>query len=52
MLTTLLAIVALHLAGLAGAERVLCAYIYQRHGDRTAKALPPTKLTDLGYNEE
>ncbi|KAJ5380727.1 uncharacterized protein N7496_003155 [Penicillium cataractarum] len=49
---TLLAIASLPLADLASAERVLGAYIFQRHGDRTAKGLPPTKLTDLGYNQE
>ncbi|OJJ44330.1 hypothetical protein ASPZODRAFT_135147 [Penicilliopsis zonata CBS 506.65] len=32
-------------------ERILGAYIFQRHGDRTAKANPPTLLTVLGYNE-
>jgi hypothetical protein len=26
-------------------------YMFHRHGDRTAKALPPTSLTPLGYNE-
>ncbi|KAH8602717.1 histidine acid phosphatase-like protein [Bisporella sp. PMI_857] len=30
-------------------ETVLGVYIFHRHGDRTAKALPPTILTDLGY---
>lgn len=44
--------IALPLADLASAERVLGAYIFQRHGDRTAKGLPPAKLTDLGYNQE
>lgn len=33
------------------AEKVLGAYIFARHGDRTAKALGNTHLTDLGYNE-
>lgn len=33
------------------AETVLGAYIFARHGDRTAKATPPAKLTDLGYNQ-
>lgn len=33
------------------AETVLGLYIFSRHGDRTAKAWPPTKLTDLGYRE-
>ncbi|KAF1981284.1 phosphoglycerate mutase-like protein [Aulographum hederae CBS 113979] len=32
-------------------ETVLGVYIFSRHGDRTPKALPPTKLTDLGYRE-
>ncbi|CEO60601.1 hypothetical protein PMG11_05219 [Penicillium brasilianum] len=50
-ITTLLAIASLPLADLVSAERVLGAYIFQRHGDRTAKGLPPTQLTDLGYNQ-
>jgi hypothetical protein len=33
------------------AETVLGAYIFSRHGDRTAKSTPPTVLTDLGYQE-
>lgn len=33
------------------AEKILGAYIFARHGDRTAKALGDTHLTDLGYNE-
>ena len=33
------------------AETVLGLYIYSRHGDRSAKATPPTYLTDLGYRE-
>ncbi|KAL9064752.1 MAG: hypothetical protein Q9161_008681 [Pseudevernia consocians] len=33
------------------AETVLGLYIFSRHGDRTTKAYPPTKLTDLGYSE-
>lgn len=33
------------------AEKVLGAYIFARHGDRTAKALDNTHLTDLGYKE-
>jgi acid phosphatase len=51
ILAVLLA-VTLPLADLANAERVLGAYLFQRHGDRTPKELPPTKLTYLGYNEE
>ena len=35
----------------AATETVLGVYILSRHGDRTAKALPPTNLTDLGYQE-
>ncbi|KAJ5669696.1 hypothetical protein N7462_010766 [Penicillium macrosclerotiorum] len=52
LLTAFIAAASLPLADLASAERILGAYIFQRHGDRTAKALAPTKLTDLGYNEE
>lgn len=48
----LLAIATLCLIELVCAERILGAYIFQRHGDRTAKGLPPTKLTDLGYHQE
>lgn len=33
------------------AERLLGAYVFQRHGDRTAKGLPHVSLTDLGYRE-
>ncbi|KAL5340660.1 histidine phosphatase superfamily [Aspergillus crustosus] len=33
------------------AEKVLGAYIFARHGDRTAKILKSTELTDLGYSE-
>ncbi|KAL6234898.1 hypothetical protein BDW75DRAFT_211194 [Aspergillus navahoensis] len=33
------------------AEKVLGAYIFARHGDRTAKVLKNTQLTDLGYNQ-
>ncbi|KAJ5303096.1 hypothetical protein N7476_009895 [Penicillium atrosanguineum] len=45
-------LLALSLVDMGNAERILGAYIFQRHGDRTAKALAPTKLTDLGYTEE
>ncbi|KAJ5831742.1 Histidine phosphatase superfamily clade-2 [Penicillium riverlandense] len=38
-------------APLASAERVLGAYIFARHGDRTAKISGNTELTDLGYQE-
>ncbi|OJJ31682.1 hypothetical protein ASPWEDRAFT_54768 [Aspergillus wentii DTO 134E9] len=34
------------------AERVLGAYVFQRHGDRTAEAWPPTKLSILGYGQD
>ena len=35
----------------AATETVLGVYVLSRHGDRTAKAIPPTNLTDLGYEE-
>jgi hypothetical protein len=39
-------------AGVANCqETVLGVYIFSRHADRTAKAWPPTNLTDLGYKE-
>lgn len=39
-------------ATIADAQRVLGTYIFQRHGDRnSAKILPPTALSDLGYSE-
>lgn len=38
-------------APVVSAERVLGAYIFARHGDRTAKILGNTQLTDLGYRE-
>ena len=39
------------LARMVNAERVLGAYIFSRHGDRTAKVFSNTQLTDLGYLE-
>jgi hypothetical protein len=51
ILAALLAI-ALPLADLANAERLLGGYLFQRHGGAPLKKLPPTKLTYLGYNEE
>ncbi|KAE8383782.1 histidine phosphatase superfamily [Aspergillus bertholletiae] len=47
----LLALMAMPVADLASAERVLGAYIFARHGDRTPKVLGNTRLTDLGYSE-
>lgn len=38
-------------AHVVDAERVLGAYIFARHGDRTAKVFGNTELTDLGYRE-
>lgn len=32
-------------------ERTLGVYLIHRHGDRTAKAWPPNKLTALGADE-
>jgi hypothetical protein len=32
-------------------DTIYAVYIFHRHGDRTPKALPPTKLTVLGYDE-
>jgi hypothetical protein len=46
-----IAILAALAATPAFAETVLGVYILSRHGDRTAKATPPTNLTDLGYEE-
>ncbi|KAL4805022.1 histidine phosphatase superfamily [Aspergillus unguis] len=46
----LTALLALPLAQVS-AEKVLGAYIFARHGDRTAKILKNTKLTDLGYKQ-
>ncbi|KAJ5974779.1 hypothetical protein N7481_008486 [Penicillium waksmanii] len=51
-ISTLTVVASLLLADLVNAERVLGVYIFQRHGDRTAKAWPPTKLTSLGYSQE
>lgn len=39
------------LAGADAAETILGAYVFHRHGDRTPKALPPTNLTTLGYEQ-
>jgi acid phosphatase len=44
-------LLALTALDLASAERVLGAYIFARHGDRTPKVLGNTRLTDLGYSE-
>lgn len=51
MLLACAVILTAHLAHLVSAERVLGAYIFARHGDRTAKILGDTQLTDLGYRE-
>jgi hypothetical protein len=32
-------------------DTIYAVYIFHRHGDRTPKALPPTNLTILGYDE-
>lgn len=48
---TFLPFALLHLPLTQAAETVLGLYIFSRHGDRTTKAYPPTKLTDLGYSE-
>lgn len=39
------------LAGAEAAGTVLGAFIFHRHGDRTPKALAPTNLTTLGYEQ-
>jgi len=44
-------IAALSLLPLSQAETILGAYVFHRHGDRTAKSWPPANLTDLGYSE-
>lgn len=38
-------------ASAEAAETVLGAYMFHRHGDRTPKALAPTNLTALGYEQ-
>jgi len=38
-------------ASTEGAETVLGAYMFHRHGDRTPKALAPANLTALGYDQ-
>jgi acid phosphatase len=47
----LLALASLGAIQLSSAETILGAYIFHRHGDRTAKSTPPASLTDLGYSE-
>ena len=32
-------------------ETILSVFIFSRHGDRTPKSTPPTRLTALGYQE-
>ncbi|OQE24038.1 hypothetical protein PENFLA_c010G06223 [Penicillium flavigenum] len=51
-LRSLFVVAFLPLVNLTNAERILGAYVFQRHGDRTAKSWPPTKLTTLGYSQE
>ncbi|PLB52166.1 phosphoglycerate mutase-like protein [Aspergillus steynii IBT 23096] len=46
-----LALLATPFAPFASAERVLGAYVFARHGDRTPKVLGSTQLTDLGYSQ-
>ncbi|KAL4864529.1 hypothetical protein BDV12DRAFT_176094 [Aspergillus spectabilis] len=46
----LMALLALPLAQVS-AEKILGAYIFARHGDRTAKILKNAQLTDLGYSQ-
>ncbi|KAA8642854.1 hypothetical protein EYZ11_008002 [Aspergillus tanneri] len=51
MQISVLALMAMHLGQFAVAEKVLGAFIFARHGDRTPKVLGHTQLTDLGYSE-
>lgn len=44
-------LLATFLSPVVEAERVLGAYIFARHGDRTPKVFGSTLLTDLGYRE-
>ncbi|KAJ5507071.1 hypothetical protein N7527_009214 [Penicillium freii] len=44
-------LLAVSLSPIVDAERVLGAYIFARHGDRTPKVFGSTQLTDLGYRE-
>ncbi|KAF2128398.1 phosphoglycerate mutase-like protein [Dothidotthia symphoricarpi CBS 119687] len=39
------------LAGAEAADTLLGAYVFHRHGDRSPKALAPTHLTTLGYEQ-
>lgn len=48
--TVTASVLSLLLTGTA-AETILGAYIFHRHGDRTPKALAPTNLTTLGYEQ-
>jgi hypothetical protein len=52
VLLTLFVVASLPLVDFTNAERVLGAYVFQRHGDRTAKSWSPSKLTNLGYSQE
>lgn len=51
MLSHSLLPLALFLPFTQAAETVLGLYIFSRHGDRTSKAYPLSKLTELGYSE-
>ncbi|KAJ9663816.1 hypothetical protein H2198_000576 [Neophaeococcomyces mojaviensis] len=44
-------VAALAVSLVSAQETVLGAYIFSRHGDRTAKSTPPANLTELGYEE-
>ncbi|GAB7362117.1 hypothetical protein MBLNU230_g2145t1 [Neophaeotheca triangularis] len=50
---SLLALAALPAASVLaqGDETILGAYLFHRHGDRTAKVTAPSNLTDLGYRQ-
>lgn len=50
MLSVQLALLSL-LLPFSHAESLLGVYIFERHGDRTAKGTPPANLTGLGYQE-
>ncbi|KAJ6260469.1 hypothetical protein Dda_4695 [Drechslerella dactyloides] len=41
----------LSISAAQAAETILGVYILSRHGDRTDKSHPPTKLTNLGYSQ-
>ena len=48
----ILTIILISLSSFATSERILGAFIFQQHGDRTSKFQPPVTLTEKGDHEQ